>query len=100
MIHMQFTVEKMEQAFDLKRVFLKDLRKTVSYIGDVIFFFLAGVGWVLYLQLVEVPRPGTEPMPLQRQCRIPTLLSHQGTPVMQFLKTILCVFIPVLSLCI
>lgn len=44
MIHMQFTVEKMEQAFDLKRVFLKDLRKTVSYIGDVIFFFWRGWG--------------------------------------------------------
>ena len=34
----------------------------------------------------EVPRPGTEPMPQQSQCRILNWLNHQGTPVLGLLK--------------
>ena len=54
-----------------------------SYISNQ-FFLIFFFSW-LYLKHMEVPRPGIEPMLLQRQCQILNLLCHSGDSSLLFM---------------
>ena len=58
-----------------------------------IFFFFFFFFW-LHMQHVEIPRPGTEPIPQQWQHWILNPIGHQGTPFFKkiFLNQLNCVY--------
>ena len=63
----------------------------IQIVGWLFFFcFFCFCFFLLYPQHVEIPRPGIELEPLQWQCWILNLLSHQGTPTSSFHEACSC----------